>query len=525
MKRTFILLLLLAHASASLAQLSGPLSGALGPGTFHVIDTISVESTDTLRLLPATTFIFDGLYPFQIHGTLLAEGTETDSIIFMASSQGSPGRWRGLQFLGMTSSGGMMAYCLIQHGRTGVSCSSSSPMFTHCSIRNNSGYDGAGVYCCEGSSPTFMNCTISGNAVDGFDFGVGFGAGVLCWGQNTSPTFTDCSIDANTAFGPGFLACCGGGVACEMDASPIFTNCTINHNTAVSQGGGVYCSSHSFPFFTSCIISGNRAADGGDGPGIGGGVCCTEGSSPSFVKCSIIGNFAQEEGDGVYCWLGWFGEHPPSPIFNSTIIAFSEGEGIYFDSIAAESRITHCNIFGNGGGSFGGRVPAGIGDLVTTNANGDSCDIYMNIFLDPMFVDAAAGDYHLLAGSPCIDAGDPTLPFDPDSTIADIGAFYFHQLAAEPLVVLLPTAYALHPNWPNPFNSSTMIRYDVPQAGKVSLTIFNLLGQRVTTLFDSRQLAGSYTVSWDAANMPSGVYLCRMDAASFVQTRKLVLVK
>jgi hypothetical protein len=70
-----------------------------------------------------------------------------------------------------------------------------------------------------------------------------------------------------------------------------------------------------------------------------------------------------------------------------------------------------------------------------------------------------------------------------------------------------------------------MIRYDVPQAGKVSVTIFNLLGQRVATLFDGRQLAGSYTISWEAANLPSGVYLCRMEAAGFAQTRKMLLVK
>jgi hypothetical protein len=160
-----------------------------------------------------------------------------------------------------------------------------------------------------------------------------------------------------------------------------------------------------------------------------------------------------------------------------------------------------------------------------TNNNGDLCDQYYNIFLDPMFMDTAAGDFHLLAGSPCIDAGDPTLPHDPDSTIADIGAFYFHQSATEPIAVVLPTTFALYPNWPNPFNSTTVIRYDMPMAGSVSLTIYNLLGQRVATLFDGRQLTGSYTVSWNASDFPSGLYFCRMDAAGFAQTRKMVLLK
>ena len=63
-----------------------------------------------------------------------------------------------------------------------------------------------------------------------------------------------------------------------------------------------------------------------------------------------------------------------------------------------------------------------------SNANGDSCDIYNNIFLDPMFY-ATVGDsaYYLTAESPCIDAGDPESPWDPDSTIADMGAFYYDQ--------------------------------------------------------------------------------------------------
>jgi hypothetical protein len=213
-----------------------------------------------------------------------------------------------------------------------------------------------------------------------------------------------------------------------------------------------------------------------------------------------------------------------SPSFNSTIIAFSQGEGICFGN-SSEGQVDYCDIYGNSGGAFGGNVPTALGEPVTTNANGDSCDIYYNIFLEPMFADTAAGDFHLLRGSPCIDAGDPTLPFDPDSTIADIGAFYFDQSATEPPVVLLPMVYALHPNWPNPLNASTMIRYDLPTAGKVSLTIYNLLGQRVATLFDGQQAAGSHTISWDAADLPSGVYLCRMEACDFARTQKMVLIK
>ena len=84
-------------------------------------------------------------------------------------------------------------------------------------------------------------------------------------------------------------------------------------------------------------------------------------------------------------------------------------------------------INNQGGNILGPLTPYGFGILVATNANGDSCDSYNNIFLNPMFVDPSNGDYNLRCYSPCIDAGDPESPLDPDSTIADIGAFYFDQ--------------------------------------------------------------------------------------------------
>ena len=96
---------------------------------------------------------------------------------------------------------------------------------------------------------------------------------------------------------------------------------------------------------------------------------------------------------------------------------------------------------------------------------------------------------------------------------------------AEPLKNPFPTDYALSPSWPNPFNPMTMIRYDVRKTGHVSLRVFDLLGREVATLVQGTIPAGSYTIAWDAADFPSGIYFCRMEAADFVQTRKMLLVK
>jgi len=89
----------------------------------------------------------------------------------------------------------------------------------------------------------------------------------------------------------------------------------------------------------------------------------------------------------------------------------------------------------------------------------------------------------------------------------------------------IPAAYRLSANYPNPFNPVTTIRYDVSTTGPVSLKVFDLLGREVATLVEGTTATGSHTVTWDATAFPSGVYLCRMDAGDFVQTRKMVLLK
>jgi hypothetical protein len=83
--------------------------------------------------------------------------------------------------------------------------------------------------------------------------------------------------------------------------------------------------------------------------------------------------------------------------------------------------------WGGGGGPFAGNPPAGLGELVQTNYNGDSCDVYYNILMDPLFEDFPSGNYHLVDSSPCIDAGDPAFVLDPDSTITDMGVYWYDQ--------------------------------------------------------------------------------------------------
>ena len=95
---------------------------------------------------------------------------------------------------------------------------------------------------------------------------------------------------------------------------------------------------------------------------------------------------------------------------------------------------------------------------------------------------------------------------------------------------LIPTEFTLERNFPNPFNPETTIRYAIPEASKVTLVIYNVLGQEVTRLVNVDHLPGYYTIAWDGKdmlgrNVSSGVYLYRIQAGDFNRTHKMLLLK
>jgi hypothetical protein len=89
----------------------------------------------------------------------------------------------------------------------------------------------------------------------------------------------------------------------------------------------------------------------------------------------------------------------------------------------------------------------------------------------------------------------------------------------------IPIAFSLGQNYPNPFNPSTTIEFSLPHSEYVTLKIFDILGREVAVLADQRLQAGVYTKTWNAQKMPSGVYLVRMQAGTFSETKRLVLLK
>ncbi len=89
----------------------------------------------------------------------------------------------------------------------------------------------------------------------------------------------------------------------------------------------------------------------------------------------------------------------------------------------------------------------------------------------------------------------------------------------------LPEAFILEQNYPNPFNPETVINYRLSAVSKVSLRVFDLLGREVAVLVDGERPAGVHRTTWNAAGHPSGVYFCRLETGSAVQTRRMAVVR
>jgi photosystem II stability/assembly factor-like uncharacterized protein len=89
----------------------------------------------------------------------------------------------------------------------------------------------------------------------------------------------------------------------------------------------------------------------------------------------------------------------------------------------------------------------------------------------------------------------------------------------------IPTTYSLSNNFPNPFNPSTKIQYSIPHSAKVQIKIFDMLGNEIETLINEEKSVGTYELSWNAIDQPSGVYFYQIKAGKFIQTKKMILIK
>ena len=307
------------------------------------------------------------------------------------------------------------------------------------------------------------------------------------------------------------------------DDRSIVAGFIIRNGNAAGQGGGIFCEDSTSPTIMNNIFRENYASNGG-------GAIALMDCSASIKNNLIVDNSTGWWGGGVFIG-GHMGEFVNNTVYGNTTV--NGGGGLCF----ARGTPTVCNniFWGNSSTANGQQI-----DYIQTTVPTIEYSIIEggwpgegNLDSDPLFVDPENGDFNLLAGSPCINAGDPDGPLDPDGSVADIGAYYY----AAPMDVEegddeygLPRSFVVTQNYPNPFNPVTAIEYSLPQRSSVRIDIFNLLGQRVKILVDREEPAGSYTVAWNGTNshgqsVSTGVYFYRFQAGYYVETKKMLLLK
>ncbi|MCD4657987.1 MAG: PKD domain-containing protein [Planctomycetes bacterium] len=272
----------------------------------------------------------------------------------------------------------------------GIYCDNSSPTIINCKISDGtssaSSYQSAycsGIYL-KNSNPAIKNCIITNNKANGGNYGNGYGGGIYCTGSN--PTIQNCKIYSNTASGSNYGDGYGGGIYCT-GSNPMIQNCLIYKNTASGSnygdgfGGGIYCS-NSKPSIQNCTISTNRASGGNYGRGYGGGIYSVSGSELTIHNTIVFSNS---------CSAGTFGSTYGLEAYihvNSGVIEIKHSN---FDTQNKDinDSVNHINS--------------------NLNPTGFTPGSHGNLSSDPLFTNAAGGDYHLQNNSPCIDAGDNAL--------------------------------------------------------------------------------------------------------------------
>jgi hypothetical protein len=494
--------------------LSGSIYGKLPKGEYEVSSSLTVEYGDTLVIDPGVTLKFHTGTELIVNGSLFAEGNDTDSIKF-TSMQSS--NWNGIKVLSADHKP-YFSYCVISysvqrgvHSDSGLDISNShifnnysaydygagisagNAYITDCLIENNEYYHGSassetvgggGFY----GSGSIKNCIVRNNTSSRTGGGVKFLGGII---------IEDCIIEGNSARDGGGLSSYSG----EISGS--IRNCVIRNNTSSYRGGGIYHQSWGYLDYVNNIITGNVSV-------YGGGIYYYSLSS-SDISNNIICN---NTGGGIYCFNS---EHIPN---------------LYSSCVYGNTYSDYYNC-----GDY-------IGVSVTINSNGDPCDAWSNISLDPVFVDAANGDFRLQSDSPCIDAGTNTITdyefpladlagnyriWDGDgneSVIVDMGPYEYGApsgIEGNPVTI---QDCQLYQNFPNPFNPVTTISYALPKAAQVELNIFNMNGQLVQSLVNGKQEKGIHKAEFNARDLTSGLYIYNLKAdGKVVQSRKMMLIK
>jgi hypothetical protein len=331
---------------------------------------------------------------------------------------------------------------------------------------------------------------------------------VTASGTNSTPV-----LDGFTVTG-GHADASGGGLYI-VNGNPTLANLTIVENYA-EHGGGIYIAL-ARPLVANVTFRDNSAS-------LMGGAAANFGGMPEFINVTFLENSASFQGGGMVNAGG------DAKFVNVVFSGNSTG--------GSGGALHNYNIYPN--------TPTISYSIIEGGLPPNCIDGGGNIEDDPLFVDASTGDLRLQSSSPAIDAGDNDavpegVTTDPDGnpriygTNVDMGAYEYQGLPVMGVKYnpgpTLPKAFALYQNSPNPFNPTTVIRYDVPDEGtQISLRIYDVTGRLIRTLVDGSVPPGQQSVTWDGVDghgnqVSTGIYFYRLQVGGTTLTKKMVLLK
>ncbi len=300
-------------------------------------------------------------------------------------------------------------------------------------------------------------------------------------------------------------------------SSAVGTGLTLEGNVGTYGGGAAVIESEAV--FVNSIFYGNAAS-------AGGGIYNSK-SSPTITNSAFVSNSTEFMGSAVFNTTP--GAQVAQPAFWNCVMRGNSGAVFanrYFDSQGEFCYSTYrfCNLEGSGGsGAWMG----------TSSIDGGN-----NIDTDPMFVNQMGSDLRLTAGSANIDAGSVAAPFLPDTdldgnprvigTTVDIGPFEYRlPTAIDPSA---PLSLRFLGAYPNPFNPTLTVAFELDRARAVTVEVFNVRGQLVRTLANATLAAGGHKLTWSGVDRSgndaaSGVYLVRVKSEDWQVLRKVVLLK
>lgn len=541
---------------------------------YVVTGYLLIETGDTLSIGPGVRVYFTG--PYFLHmdsaSTLRAVGAEGDSIVFTGRTDVDSLRWAGINCT-YSSDTLRFEYCVIENA-TGqdndgaINSARSDIKIEHCSFLRNVGrtigdVHGAALHLVDSYPPEsaviirdclfeenvgnhggavalhhvagiMERCVFRNNhaAAGGAIYGLGapmqivecefyenstrenyYARGGAIWYEGNYGQVIDCLFMNNHAHG------LGGAISDTWGGGPVNSNYIGNRfigNTADSLGGALVITSGGS--IKKCLFDSNSAPNGG-------ALYYIDQGTLTVTQCTFSRNVATLTGSAISSTGSLSFE---LRLVNS-IIAFNEGSPAIHRPDCALSYFRNNLYWGNEPELYGFDPCPQRHAIVGTNQNGDSCDTDYGLYLNPLFVDAAEGDFHLLEESPSIDAGFAANVFnttnDPDSTPPDIGVFYFHQTpSASEERSELPSEILLAQNYPNPFNAETTIEFSVPVQMRTTLELFDITGRQVRTLYDG-MANGRAVVRVSTDGLASGVYVYRLTTAEVRLSQKMLLLK